>query len=144
MVRKAFLDTNILIDFLANREPFGEAAKRLFRYVATDQLMLYTSVVSMVTTHYILRAKYKLKEAEIREAFIRLGRFVTVLSSRDDNYQYGLKSDFQDFEDSVQYFTALDISDLDAIITRNKSDFTLSDIPVLTAEEFIAHFFEES
>ena len=48
----------------------------------------------------------------------------------------GLNSDFSDFEDSLQYFSALR-TECDIIITRNGKDFKKSIIPVMTPDEFL-------
>jgi len=44
---------------------------------------------------------------------------------------------FPDFEDGLQYYSAIENS-VDIIITRNKKDFKRSKLPVLTAKEFLA------
>ena len=62
-----------------------------------------------------------------------------ILSCDDKIIELGLNSDFTDFEDSVQYFTAVE-HNLDVIITRNTKDFKDSKIPVLTAEEYIKSY----
>jgi hypothetical protein len=61
---------------------------------------------------------------------------VKILPCNEKIIELGLNSDFNDFEDAVQYFTAIQ-NKLNAIITRNTKDFKKSEIPVLTAEEYI-------
>ncbi len=53
-----------------------------------------------------------------------------------------LCSDFQDFEDAMQYHSALR-ANADIIITRNKKDFSASKIPVFTPQEFLDAVSEE-
>ncbi|MCF6149428.1 MAG: PIN domain-containing protein [Candidatus Kuenenia sp.] len=48
-----------------------------------------------------------------------------------------LTSDFRDFEDAVQYYSAVQAK-ADCLITRNKSDYKVDRLPVLTPEEFMA------
>ena len=85
-------------------------------------------------TNYILSKE--LKEDESKEILRKFKLLVTVLSCDEKVIDLGLNSDFKDFEDSVQYFTAIE-NDQDIIITRNQPDFKESKIPIMTAGEFI-------
>ena len=73
---------------------------------------------------------------EVRKVLRNFKVLVNVLPLDDKITDLALNSEFRDFEDAVQYYTAI-VNDQDLIITRNKSDFKLSKIPVMTAGEFI-------
>jgi pyridoxal biosynthesis lyase PdxS len=61
---------------------------------------------------------------------------LTVLNVDDSILQKALESGFGDFEDAVQYFTAVQ-NEIDYIITRNTEDYKKSVIPVYTPTEFL-------
>ena len=73
---------------------------------------------------------------EVRKILIKFKILTKVLPLEDKILELALASDFSDFEDAVQYFTALD-NKLDTIITRNKKDFKMSELPVFTAREYL-------
>lgn len=129
-----FLDTNILLDALFERKPFSESAIVLLAYGIEGKVSLYASTLSVVNAVYISR-HYSIPIKDVKERLLSYSGFITFVDLTNDNVTDKLKQDWADFEDSVQYGSADSIS-ADYIITRNKGDFTLSPIPVLTAEEF--------
>ena len=48
-----------------------------------------------------------------------------------------LTSDFNDFEDALQNFAAIQQGDINVILTRNIKDFRKSKIGVMTPENYI-------
>lgn len=56
----------------------------------------------------------------------------------DAEIQSALASSFKDFEDAIQHFTAKAEGGISAIVTRNKADYSASEIPVLSPEEYLA------
>ena len=73
---------------------------------------------------------------EARKAISKFKVLVEVLPIDDKILELSLVSDFSDFEDAIQYYTAIE-NEMDAIITRNKKDFKNINLPVLTAKEFL-------
>lgn len=131
---KLLVDTNIVIDLLSKREKFYEEAQELFTLADTKSLELYISALTFANTHYILSENLKFNDA--RKILIKFKVLVTVLSIDDKILELALISDFHDFEDAIQYHTALE-SNLDLIITRNKKDFKTAALPVMTAKEYL-------
>jgi len=136
-MEKLLIDTNIIIDLLAKRENFYQEAQELFTLADEKNVLLFISSLSLVNTHYIL-SKH-LNENEVRKTLIKFKILVEVLPLEDKIIELALASDFKDFEDAVQYYTALD-NKLDFIITRNKKDFKTSKLPVFTAREYSSFF----
>ncbi len=133
-MKKALLDTNIVLDLLARREPFYEEAAELFSMGDRNKIRLSLSSLSLANTHYVLSKFRPQQEAsEILRSFKVL---VQVLSFDDKITDLALNSNFKDFEDAIQYFTAIE-NNQELIITRNMSGFRESKIPVMTAHEFI-------
>ena len=133
-MRKVFLDTNIILDLLAKRMPFYTEAAELFSLADKKKVRLFISAVSLANTYYILAKQNS--DTEVRRILRKFKVLVTVLDLNDKISDLALNSDFKDFEDAIQYYTALE-NDLEMIITRNQSDFKGSTLPVLNAGECI-------
>lgn len=133
-MKKVFLDTNILVDLIADRKPFSKYAIELFQLVEEDKLQVFTSSHSIAATHYLLK-KY-LDEKSLREVLYNLLEFLTVIPVDADIIQKGLRSHHKDFEDSIQILCASSIEKMNCIITRNGKDFKGSEIPALSPDAF--------
>jgi predicted nucleic acid-binding protein len=129
-----FLDTNIVLDLLAYRMPFYTEAAKLFSLADKKQLKLSISALCIADSNYILSKQHP--EMEVRKVLRNFKVLVNVLPLDDKISELALNSDFKDFEDAIQYFTAIE-NGQDLIITRNQQDFKESKIPVMTAGEFI-------
>jgi predicted nucleic acid-binding protein len=128
------LDTNIILDLLAAREPFYAEAAELFSLADKKSIKLSVSALSFANIHYIL-SKF-INDQEARKILRNFKVIVSVLPLDEKIVDLALNSDFKDFEDSIQYFTAIENAQK-LIVTRNKSDFKHSKIPIMTAGEFI-------
>lgn len=133
-MKKLLVDTNIIIDLLAQREKFYEPAAKLFSLADQEKVELYVSSFSFANTHYILNRE--LKESKVREILRKLKVLVKVISFDSKVLDMALNSDFKDFEEAIQYYSAFE-SDIDIIITRNLKDFKKSELPVMTGLQFI-------
>jgi len=128
------LDTNIILDLLAAREPFYAEAAELFSLADKKSIKLSVSALSFANIHYIL-SKF-INDQEARKILRNFKVIVSVLPLDEKIVDLALNSDFKNFEDSIQYFTAIENAQK-LIVTRNKSDFKHSKIPIMTAGEFI-------
>lgn len=129
-----FVDTNIVIDLLQKRENFYQEAQVLFTKADRKKLKLYISALTFANTYYILSKYYSSSEA--KKILSKFKVLVEVLPTTDKIIDLSLASDFNDFEDAIQFYTALE-SNLHVIITRNKKDFKNNLIPVFSAKEFL-------
>jgi len=137
-MKKLFIDTNIVIDLLSRREPFYDESADLFSLADQKIIELNISSLSIANTSYTLLRQTDSKKA--KEILRKLRLIVKVLPLDDKIIGLALNDDsFHDFEDSLQYFTAIE-NDHDIIITRNLKDFKSSKIPVMTARQFIETF----
>ncbi|MGN6400782.1 MAG: type II toxin-antitoxin system VapC family toxin [Flavisolibacter sp.] len=135
-MQQLFLDTNVVIDFLADRKPFSIPAARIFNYSSESKINLFISAVSYNNIYYILRQSLTSKETI--KLLDELSELTDIADVTKSIIKRSLKTDFKDFEDAIQYHCALSISKLDAIVTRNTKDFKKSILPVLTPEEAIS------
>ena len=129
-----FLDTNIVMDLLERREPYCDDAVRLFTMAYNRQVKLVVSPMTYTTASYLLR---KHGSEGVRNLLANFRRLSHVATTNERAVDDSLASQFTDFEDAMQYYTALGAK-ADVIITRNGKDFTNSKIPVMTAAEFLA------
>lgn len=133
-MEKVFVDTNVIIDLLAKREPFYKDAQDLFTRSDKKEIQLCISSLSFANAYYSIMKHHK--DVDARKYLAKFKVLVTVFSLKDKVINLALASEFQDFEDGLQYFVAMD-NDADVIITRNKRDYKSSKIPVLTAGEYL-------
>ena len=134
-MKKLFIDTNIVIDLLAKREPFYDEAAMLFTLADKQKIRLSVSALTFANTNYILLQSKKPEEAKLILRKLKL--IVQVLSLDEKIVGLSLNDDdFKDYEDALQYFTALE-NGVDAIITRNLKDFQKAKLPVMTASQFL-------
>ncbi len=132
-MKRVFVDTNIIVDLIADRRPFSKFAIRLFSNAENRKVKLFTSSHSIATTHYLLK-KY-VDEKQLREILENLLDYLTVVAISQDVIKKGLKSKHKDFEDALQIIAASTIDNLDCIVTRNIKDFKGSEIPVFSPDE---------
>lgn len=130
-----FVDTNIVIDLLAKREPFYKEAQDLFTLGDKNEVNLFISSLTFANAYYSIVRHHK--EVDAKKYLSKFKVLVTILSLEDKAIELALASDFKDFEDGLQYFIAMD-NEADVIITRNKKDFANANIPVMTAGEYLS------
>lgn len=134
-MKKLFIDTNILIDLLSRREPFFEDAATLFSMADKKEFELSVSSLTIANTGYVLLKQMKPNEA--KSVLRKLRLILNVLPIDDKIIDLALNDNtFTDFEDGIQYFTAIE-NEQDVIITRNLKDFRNSKLPAMTAKQFI-------
>lgn len=133
-MKNVFVDSDIILDLLAKREPHYIFAAKLFTLIDQRKVLGYTSPIVFANLHYLLR-KLSSNSSALK-SLRKLKTMLNILSVDERVIEQALNSDFTDFEDAIQYFTAVN-NGIKVIITRNKSDFKKSKIPVSSAEEFI-------
>lgn len=132
-MEKVFVDTNIVLDLLEKRKEFYREAQRLFTLADQGDVRLFVSALTIANTHYLL---YKHLGMEARKVLSKFKTLVNVLAVNDKILDLALASDLTDFEDAIQYYSALEFQ-MDVIITRNKKDFKNSSLPIFTANEYL-------
>ena len=132
---KLLVDTNVILDILAKREPFYDSSAKLFSLADKKKITLSISSLTFANTNYVLT---RLKTADkAREILRRFRVLVNVLSIDDKVIDLALNDlSYKDFEDGLQYYSAIE-NGQDIIITRDLSDFKESRIPVMTPEEYL-------
>ena len=133
-MQKIFLDTNIVIDFLGERANFYQPAAKILTLADQKKIEIYTSPTSISNTYYLLS---RFENTKIALEKIRKFKVLCSISMMDDEViEKAINSNFKDFEDAMQYFSAL-ASNCDLIVTRNEKDFKNALIPVLNGESYL-------
>lgn len=131
---KVFVDTDTILDWLGQREPFFKYAKELFSKGEEKEIEILVSTISFMNTQYILRKQ--LGKDKAKQTLAAMRTICTVCFSGEKEIDLALVSSFSDFEDAFQYYCAKN-SSANVIITRNPKDFMKSDIPIMSAEEYL-------
>ena len=130
-----FIDTDVIIDFLTDRQPFSEEAAGLFNSIDNGKVKGYTSALSYSNLYYVL-SKYA-PHKKVIALLNELSELVGILKVDDSIVKAALASDFKDFEDAIQYYTSLENKKVNVIITRNIKDYKKSSLPVMTPGTYL-------
>ncbi|WP_181305905.1 PIN domain-containing protein [Rufibacter sp. XAAS-G3-1] len=131
---KVFIDTDVCLDLLAQREPHYAYAATLFTLADKGELTLFVSSLSFSNLNYLLSRQFSMPEA--RRVLSKFKVLVQVLPVDDKVIELALHSDFKDFEDAIQYFTAIEAG-LTTLLTRNIKDYKKAEITVQTPELYV-------
>ena len=133
-MEKVFVDTDVILDLLAKRDPHYQYSARLFSMADQNEILLCVSSLSFSNLNYILSKQFSSDQA--RKKLLTFKALVSVLNVSEKSVELALNSEFQDFEYALQYFTALE-SKVTTLLTRNIKDYKKANISVLTPEQFI-------
>lgn len=134
---KVFLDTNILIDVVANRKPWVDDALVLFELAAQKRIVLVAADFSFINIAYITRKLFD--KVELYALLDEMREYMHLLELGEKVIEGAIKAQWNDMEDCTQYLAAKN-ADVDYILTRNEKDFILSDIPVLSPKDFLLNY----
>jgi len=134
MKERVFVDTDLVLDVLAQREPFYDHSAQLFSKAERGAVELYVSALTFANAHYLLSKQYSARQS--RSMLLHFKTLVTVLSMSDKAVERALTSEFADFEDGLQYFTAIEAG-ISLLLTRNLKDYKPAEIAVMSAEQYI-------
>ncbi len=134
MKERIFIDTNIVIDIIGNRAPFCVPAANLLNSAYAGEVELYATALIFANALYVLRRD--LGTAEARAYLERLNQIIRIAPTTQKEVTRAFLSENPDFEDAIQYFSAMAVN-ADVIITRNQKHFNYSEIPVMDAEMYL-------
>ena len=127
-------DTDITLDIILEREPFVKDAQKLWKLHENNTITAYISPITPINVFYIVR---KQRDIEIaRTAVHILLQSLPLCTIRGTTLFQAYHSSFSDFEDATQHAVAVE-SGLDAIITRNPSDYKNATLPVYTPVQIL-------
>ena len=137
---QVFLDTNVIIDYLGNRTGFYDDAAIIMSLAINQKNELNAAAKSFATASYILSKNNN--NDRIKTLIADFCKICRVVSTDEECVNYATLSDFEDFEDAMQYKCAQKAK-ADYIITRNITDFKTANIKVRTPEDFLEDFINQ-
>jgi len=135
---KVFVDTNIALDYLLERQPFYGDACTVFQLVDEEKITGYLCAVSITNIFYLVYKERRDSDLVYR-MLDELSTLFSLVSVSQKTITDALALRWKDFEDAVQYIAATE-SGVDCIVTRNTADFKTSAIPCMTPVDFITYF----
>ncbi len=137
MIQRVFIDTDVILDVATGRQPFAEYSEMTLAIIENRTVVGVVSSNIITNLYYVLR---KLSSSDKAKTFIQeILKYLTVISVDHRAVLEALDSDFNDFEDAVQYFSAL-ANNCDCLVTRNSEDYAKAKIPIYLPKEFVALF----
>ena len=133
-----FVDTDIILDVVTGRLPHSLEASSLFTLMEEGQIKSSASSLSFSNIYYVLRT-FATHQKVISNLKV-LSELLHILSVDESMIKRALQSGFKDFEDAIQYHTALSDPDIDVIITRNIKDYKEAELPVMSPETFLKSY----
>lgn len=131
---KVLVDTNAILDVLTKREPFYVDSAKAWTFVEEEIVEGYISAISVNNLYYIVN---KLNGRKPAELFVdRILEDFNVIALTKDILKQARTVDNKDYEDLIQYFSALH-EGCDAIVTRNKRDFPHLGLELITPSELV-------
>lgn len=140
-MKRIFLDTNVLIDYIDNR-PGAEAAQQIFEEANSGRIILLASTLTFANFAYVVKRHHS--QEEVYSTLNEMEKRVEALPMDRQQLRSAINFPSKDFEDMLQYQCAL-AGNCDIIVTRNIKDFSeFSIIPLMTSERFIESLRESS
>lgn len=133
-MRRLFLDTNIVIDFLARRSEYLPAAN-LMQMAIENKLVLFMTPLTVANITYILRKD--LPKEMMKQKLQQLCKIIKISPVTENEVNKAFLTENPDVEDAIQYFSA-ETAGADCIITRDPKHFNYAAIPVMNASEYLA------
>ncbi len=132
---KVLIDTDVLMDFFFDRKPFSKYSTEILHLCAEKQIQGYTTPVIICHVYYLLRKTAR--HDKIVEKLKQLLTIIKVIPIDKDVVINALNSNFKDFEDALQNFSAIENGKIKIILTRNTKDFKKSNLAIQTPETYL-------
>ena len=131
---RLFVDSDVILDLVLQREDHFEFAHKLFDEFQQGKNILYTSSIIIANMHFIIRKLHDLKFANSSVSFV--SKHFKIIDANNEDIENAILSKFSDFEDGVQYFSALRSKKIDVLVTRNVKDYKHALLPVFTPKQW--------
>lgn len=132
---KVLIDTDVILDILFDRKPFSEDAAQILSWCENGKIQAFVTSIMLSNIYYLLRKTAK--HEKVIENLKMLLNIVDVITTNKDTVLDALHSEFKDFEDALQNFSAQNSNEIKVIITRNSKDYKTSNLAVMEPETYI-------
>lgn len=134
-MKSVYIDCNILIDWLLDREPFSTFSAKIIELTETKKIKGYVSPLTLANTYYIIQKELNKR---IADEFIKDSiKIFEITNITKKNVASAINNKYKDFEDHL-HTSIVEENRLSYIITRNKKDFNTNKAIIVDAEEFIS------
>ena len=134
-MHKILVDTDVILDFFFDRQPFSENASKILSLCEKKEVIGYVTPVIVSNVYYLLRQTAK--HEKVIEKLGLLISFMEVLIVDKSTILQALNSEFKDFEDALQNYSAEQSKEIDVLVTRNIKDFRKSNLSVMTPDDYL-------
>ncbi|HNS41310.1 MAG TPA: PIN domain-containing protein [Taishania sp.] len=132
---KVLIDTDVILDFLFDRKPYSDNATKILALCESGAINGFVTSIMLSNIYYLLRKTAS--HVKVIESLKMLLQFLEVQTTDKKAVLAALKSDFKDFEDALQYFSAQQDSEISVIITRNVKDYKTSKLAIMPPEIYL-------
>lgn len=134
-MKNVLIDTDVILDFFFDRKPFSEHASLIFSLCEQKKIKGYVTPVIISNVYYLLRKTASHKK--VTEKLNILLSITEILTMDKEVVKQAINSEFKDFEDALQNYSAEKNGKISAIITRNTRDFQKSELGVFTPKIYL-------
>lgn len=134
MGQKVYLDSDVILDYLAGRKPHDEAAVKIINLLENREIQGYVSSLVIWNLYYLLSKN--LGAAQAKSVLQKFRKLVHILPVTEETIDSALASNMRDFEDSVQYF-AFKKGKIDIFVSRNTKDYPRNSAVIMTPNEYL-------
>ena len=132
---QALIDTDVILDFFLERKPFFKDSVKILSLAENKKIKIFVSSLSFSNSYYILRQVGS--HETVIDNLRKLAKISEILSVNSKSVELALYSEFKDFEDALQYFSAYQKNKINVINTRNIKDYKKSELPVMTPDNYL-------
>jgi len=134
-MQKVLIDTDVILDFFFDRKPFSDHAANVLSLCESREIRGFITSVIISNVYYLLRQTST--HEKVIEKLTQLITITEVLKTDKDIILKALNSNFRDFEDALQNYSAEFNGQVDVIVTRNVKDFKHSSLGVMTPGNYL-------
>jgi len=132
------IDSDVILDLHFDRMPFSQDSDKLFSLIEMNKLKGFVTSVIVANVYYMIR-----KYSSHKNAIDKLDKLLSIMEVIAVDKRIllnAIDSNFTDFEDAIQNFSAVNSKSIEVIITRNIRDYRQSELSVMTPELFLKSF----
>ena len=134
-MQRVLIDTDVILDFFFDRKPFSDNAAKVLSLCESRKIKGFITSVIISNVYYLL--KQTSTHEKVIEKLVQLVTITEVLTTDREVIIKALNSNFKDFEDALQNYSAELNGQIDLIVTRNINDFKNSSLGVMTPENYL-------
>ena len=132
---KLLIDIDVILDFFFQREPFADSSAQILSLCESKKIKGYITPVIVSNVYYLLRQTAK--HEKVIEKLKLLLSITEILAIDKAIVLHALSSEFRDFEDAIQNYTAELNNEIAILITRNIKDYKHSHLAIMTPDNFL-------